>query len=59
MHRVNVAIFLTAVGLIGLAPLLLVGISLARRRADRAPVAPDTSAKPITSRSGGTASSSP
>ncbi len=44
MHRLNVAIFLTAVGLIGLAPLLLVGISLARRRADRATGTEGTSA---------------
>lgn len=44
MHRVNVAIFLTAVGLIGLAPLLLVGIYLARRRADRATGSENTSA---------------
>lgn len=35
MHRVNVAIFLTAIGLIGLAPVVLSLMYLARRRADR------------------------
>jgi len=44
MHRVNVAIFLTAVGLIGLAPLLLVGVYVARRRAERVTSPESTSA---------------
>jgi hypothetical protein len=44
MNRVNVAIFLTAVGLIGLAPLLLVGVYLVRRRAERVTIAESTSA---------------
>lgn len=34
MHRANVAIFLTAVGLIGIAPMVLGIVYLARRRAD-------------------------
>ena len=35
MNRVNVAILLTAIGLIGAAPILLVGIYVARRRSER------------------------
>jgi hypothetical protein len=37
VHRANVAIFLTAVGLIGIAPLLLGVVYLARRRVERDP----------------------
>lgn len=37
MHRANVAIFLTAVGLIGIAPLLLGAVYVARRRVERDP----------------------
>ena len=43
MNRVNVAIFLTAIGLIGAAPILLVGIYIARRRSDRERFARTTS----------------
>jgi hypothetical protein len=37
VHRANVAIFLTAVGLIGIAPLLLGAVYVARRRVERGP----------------------
>jgi len=37
VHRTNVAIFLTAVGLIGIAPLLLGAVYVARRRIERDP----------------------
>jgi len=37
VHRANVAIFLTAVGLIGIAPLLLGAVYVARRRVERDP----------------------
>jgi len=37
VHRTNVAIFLTAVGLIGIAPLLLGAVYVARRRVERDP----------------------
>ena len=37
MHRANVAIFLTVVGVIGIAPLLLGAVYMARRRLERDP----------------------
>jgi len=37
MHRANVAIFLTVVGVIGIAPLLLGAVYVARRRLERDP----------------------
>jgi hypothetical protein len=43
MHRANVAIFLTAVGLIGIAPLLLGAVYVARRRVERDPESERTS----------------
>jgi hypothetical protein len=43
VQRANVAIFLTAVGLIGLAPLLLGAVYVARRRVERDPESEQTS----------------
>lgn len=47
MERANVAIFLTAVGLIGIAPILLAAVAIARRRGERRGADPERPGRPL------------